>query len=224
MSDKDPSCQYRTYLWEVPVRINHWVNVVCITILAYSGLYIGWPQTFGLDASRYTMGWVRFIHFTAGYVFTVSVLMRIYWSFVGNRYARWQGFFPILTAEGRKQMVEVFKYYTFQSKRVPETEGHNPLAATAYAGVFLCYIAMIATGFAMYSAHAPESFMYKLFGWIFIPFSSQGVRQTHHLLMWVIFSFVINHIYSAWLMDVKERCGEMSSIFSGSKFIHRKEK
>lgn len=224
MSEKDATCQFRTYLWELPVRINHWVNVVSITILAYSGLYIGWPQTFGLDTSRYTMGWIRFIHFTTGYVFTISVLMRIYWSLVGNRYSNWRAFFPIMTKEGRKSMMEVFKYYTFQSNKVPETEGHNPLAATVYTGVFLCYVTMIVTGFAMYSEHAPRSFMNKLFGSLFILFSNQEVRLTHHVVMWIIFAFVINHIYSAWLMDVKERCGEMSSIFSGSKFIHRKEK
>jgi len=29
---------------------------------------------------------------------------------------------------------------------------------------------------------------------------------------------VINHVYSAWLMDIKEKGGEISSMFSGYKF------
>lgn len=31
------------------------------------------------------------------------------------------------------------------------------------------------------------------------------------------------HIYSAWLMDVKEQSGEISSMFSGYKFVARKQ-
>lgn len=224
MEASNNACQYRVYLWELPVRINHWVNVLCIVVLSVTGLYIGSPSTLGTSPASYVMGWVRFIHFTAGYLFAVSVAMRVYWSLVGNRYASWRGFFPFITRQGRRQMVEVFRYYTFLSSRVPETEGHNPLAASAYVAVFFGYLTMLATGFALYAEHAPNGFMHKLFSPLYLMFSSPGLRLTHHLVMWFILCFVINHIYSAWLMDLKEKAGEMSSIFSGSKFIHRREK
>ena len=32
---------------------------------------------------------MRFIHFVAAFVFFFNFLVRIYWGFVGNRYARW---------------------------------------------------------------------------------------------------------------------------------------
>jgi Ni/Fe-hydrogenase 1 B-type cytochrome subunit len=221
---EDKACQYRTYLWEFPVRLNHWINVFSIITLAATGFFIGTPLLKGSGPFPYVMGWVRFIHFVAGYLFTISVLMRIYWSFVGNRYASWREFFPLFTADGRKRVLAVFKYYTFMTHQVPETEGHNPLAATAYTGVFACYVTLIATGFSLYSQYAPHSWMATLFSPLHLLFSNQGMRLTHHLLMWLILAFIINHIYSGWLMDIKERCGEISSIFSGSKFIHRKEK
>jgi Ni/Fe-hydrogenase 1 B-type cytochrome subunit len=217
-------CQYRVYLWELPVRINHWANVLSIITLSLTGLFIGSPRTLGLSPSAYVMGWVRFVHFTAGYIFAVSVFMRIYWSLVGNRYASWRGFFPFLTREGRQQMLEVFRYYIFLSPKVPETEGHNPMAASAYVAAFFCYLTMLVTGFALYAEHAPGGIMHTLFSPLYLLFSNQGLRLTHHLVMWLIFGFIINHIYSAWLMDVKERAGEISSIFSGAKFIHRREK
>jgi Ni/Fe-hydrogenase 1 B-type cytochrome subunit len=224
MNDSQPTCQYRVYLWELPVRINHWTNVLCIITLTLTGLYIGSPRTLGLTASSYVMGWVRLVHFIAGYLFAVSVAMRVYWSLAGNRYASWRGFFPFLTAAGRRQMVEVFRYYTFLSPKVPETEGHNPLAASAYVAVFFCYLTMLATGFALYAQHAPGGILHRLMTPLYLLFSTPGIRLTHHLVMWLILGFVINHIYSAWLMDLKERCGEMSSIFSGAKFIHRRGK
>ena len=39
----------------------------------------------------------------------------------------------------------------------------------------------------------------------------------------VLAGFFINHLYSAWLMDVKERNGTLSGIFSGYRFIEPKD-
>ena len=146
---------------------------------------------------------------------------RIYWSLVGNRYASWREFFPILSPQGRKGMWETLRYYTFISNRAPHVVGHNALAGTAYFAVFLLYLTMIATGFALYSERAPFSFTHKLFGWPLALFSNQGLRLTHHMIMWFLIAFAIHHVYSAWLMDVKEKGGVMSSIFGGYKPVRK---
>ena len=214
---------YEKYVWEVPVRVTHWVNVLSIIILAMTGIFIGTPKTLALDPSQFIMGWIRFVHFVAAYVFSVSFLARIYWMFKGNGYANWREFFPILTDEGRRNMMETFKYYAFIGKKAPHTVGHNALAGSAYTGVFFLYLVMICTGFALYSERAPQSLMHKLTGWLFVLFSNQGMRLTHHMAMWFLIGFVIHHIYSAWLMDIKERGGVMSSIFSGYKAVKGKD-
>ena len=211
------------YVWEVPVRVTHWVNFLAIIILSVTGLYIGEPRTLALEPSQYVMGWTRFIHFVAGYAFAVSVLARIYWMFVGNRYASWREFFPILTEQGHRNMMDTFKWYLFLTRKTPRTVGHNALAGAAYAGIFLLYLVMIFTGFALYAQQAPQSLLYKLTAWMFMLFSSQGVRLTHHLVMWILIAFAIHHVYSAWLMDVKERGGVMSGIFSGYKTVRQKD-
>ena len=214
---------YEKYVWEVPVRVTHWVNVLSIIILAMTGIFIGTPKTLALDPSQFVMGWIRFVHFVAAYVFSVSFLARIYWMFKGNRYANWREFFPILTDEGRRNMMKTFKYYAFISKKAPHTVGHNALAGLTYSAVFFLYLVMIFTGFALYSERAPQSLMHKLTGWLFVLFSNQGMRLTHHMVMWLLIGFVIHHIYSAWLMDIKERGGVMSSIFSGYKSVKGKD-
>jgi len=218
------SCKFKCYIWELPVRWCHWINVVSIVTLAVTGFFIGTPVSFGSSASDFTMGWIRFVHFTAAYAFAVSVLSRIVWSLIGNKYAGWREFLPFLTAKGRKKMVRMFRYYMFMDKEVPETVGHNPLATTAYLALFLLYILMILTGFALYAQHAPGGIMHKSLGFMYSLFSSQGMRLAHHASMWLIFGFVINHIYSAWLMDIKEHGSEISSMFSGYKFTVKKEK
>lgn len=218
------NCKFKCYIWELPVRWCHWINVTSIVTLAVTGFFIGTPVSFGSSASDFTMGWIRFVHFTAAYAFAVSVLSRIIWSLIGNKYAGWREFFPFLTAGGREKMVRMFRYYMFMDKEVPETIGHNPLATTAYLALFLLYILMILTGFSLYAQHAPGGIMHRSLGVMYALFSSQGMRLAHHASMWLIFGFVINHIYSAWLMDIKEHGSEISSMFSGYKFTVKKEK
>jgi Ni/Fe-hydrogenase 1 B-type cytochrome subunit len=170
------------------------------------------------------MGWIRFIHFTAGYAFAVSVLSRLLWSLVGNKYAGWREFFPFFTAAGRDKMIKMLRYYMFLDKEVPESVGHNPVATSAYLVLFMFYVLMILTGFSLYAEHAPGGVMHKSLGFMYALFSDQGMRLAHHTSMWLIFGFIINHIYSAWLMDIKEHGSEISSMFSGYKFTIKKEK
>lgn len=218
------SCKFKCYIWELPVRWCHWVNVVCIAILAVTGFFIGTPFSFASSTSDYTMGWIRFIHFTAAYLFTISVISRFIWAFIGNKYSSWREFFPMLTSEGRQKSIKMLRYYFFLDSRVPETIGHNPLATSAYVVLFAFYVLMILTGFSMYAEHAPGSIMHRLFEPMYMLFSTQGMRMVHHLSVWMIFGFIINHIYSAWLMDIKEHGSEISSMFSGYKFTIKKEK
>jgi Ni/Fe-hydrogenase 1 B-type cytochrome subunit len=215
--------KFKHYIWELPVRACHWVNVASIAVLSVTGFFIGTPFSFGSSASDYVMGWFRFVHFTAAYVFTVSLLSRILWSFIGNRYARWREFFPFLTAKGREKMAKMLRYYMLIDRKVPETFGHNPMATTAYLVVFLLYLVMILTGFSLYAEHDPQGLMHRSLGFMYALFSSQGMRLAHHLAMWCILGFVVNHVYSAMLMDIKEHAGEISSIFSGYKYTLRKE-
>jgi Ni/Fe-hydrogenase 1 B-type cytochrome subunit len=216
--------KFKRYIWELPVRWCHWTNVLSIVILAITGFFIGNPVSFGSSASDFTMGWIRFVHFTAAYAFAISVLSRIIWSLIGNKYAGWKAFFPFLTAGGREKMVKMLRYYMFFDKEVPESIGHNPVATTAYFALFLLYLLMILTGFSLYAEHAPGGTMHKVLGPMYSLFSNQGMRLAHHASMWMIFGFIINHIYSAWLMDIKEHGSEISSMFSGYKFTVKKEK
>ncbi|BBA68671.1 Ni/Fe-hydrogenase, b-type cytochrome subunit [Geobacter sulfurreducens] len=220
---RNRNCLYEEYVWEVPVRVTHWVNMLAIVVLSVTGIYIGSPKTLGLSASDYVMGWVRVIHFTAGYTFTVSVASRIWWAFAGNRHAGWREFVPFLSQEGRRNMWRMFTYYTFLSRKVPHPIGHNALAGATYLLVFLLYLTMIFTGLALYAEHRPGGAMHVLLSPLYWLFSNQGMRLTHHMVMWLLIAFAIHHVYSAWLMDVKERGGVMSSIFGGYKPVKRRE-
>jgi Ni/Fe-hydrogenase 1 B-type cytochrome subunit len=213
----------RLYVWEIPVRLTHWVNVACIVVLSFTGYYIGNPWI--LVSSRewygpYFMGIMRYTHFVTAFVFIASLLLRTYWAFVGNEWASWRGLFPFLTAEGRKSLADAFQYYFFLRREPPEVIGHNALAGLTYAFIVFLYFLQTVTGFALLGEVNTSGLWYQLTGWVFRFVSNQDLRLVHHLIMWLLIAFVLHHVYSAFLVDSEEGNGLMSSIFSGFKFVH----
>lgn len=209
------------YVWEIPVRVTHWLNVLAMVTLCATGIFIGHPLSIGESTSAYAMGWIRFVHFTAAYIFAIGLAVRAYWSLVGNKYSNWRTFFPYTSKEDRKRMLATLRYYCFLDRKLPHVVGHNAVAASSYFLVFLLYLGMIITGFTLYSEHAPNGTMHRLFGWITTIISNQSLRLIHHSFMWLLIGFIINHVYSCWLMDIKERGGIISSMFSGYKSMEK---
>jgi Ni/Fe-hydrogenase 1 B-type cytochrome subunit len=212
----------RLYVWEIPVRLTHWVNVAAIVVLSFTGYYIGNPWI--LVSSRewygpYFMGLMRFTHFVTAFIFVASLMLRTYWAFVGNEWASWRGLFPFLTPEGRKGIAAAIKYYLFLRRKPPEVIGHNALAGLTYAVIVFLYFLQTFTGFALLGEVNQAGIWYRFTGWVFLFVSNQTVRLIHHLIMWVLIAFVVHHVYAAFLVDTEEGNGLLSSIFSGFKFI-----
>ncbi len=208
----------RVYVWEVPVRLTHWVTVLAILVLSGTGFYIGDP-IFGGSVSL--MAWMRGVHRITAYVFIAGIMLRTYWAFAGNEWASWRALFPYLTAEGCRQLARTFLYYTFLRRQPPGGLGHNPLAGMAYSAVVALMIAEILTGFALQSLGG-GGWRRALFGWIFSLISLQGVRLVHHMIMWLLLGFAVHHVYSSVLMDLEEKNGLLTSIFTGYKFGRRR--
>ncbi|NOX20311.1 MAG: Ni/Fe-hydrogenase, b-type cytochrome subunit [Nitrospirae bacterium] len=212
----------RVYAWEFPVRLTHWVNVVCILTLSVTGYYIGNPFIHAISSREYIMGWMRFVHFVAAYAFVCSVIIRFYWAFVGNRYARWGALIPH-TSRQWKDLFGAIKFYLFLSRKPPYAVGHTAFAGLVYIIIFILYIWQIISGFALYSLSDHTWASGILGGWLTGVMHLQTIRLYHHLVMYVILAFAIAHIYIGWYLDSKERNGIMGSIFGGYKFVTGKE-
>ncbi len=208
----------RVYVWEVPVRLTHWVNVLAILVLAATGFYVGNPV---LGGSVSLMAWVRGVHRITAYVFIASIALRTYWAFAGNQWASWRSLVPFLGRLSRRGLERTFAYYVFLRRRPPFDLGHNPLAGATYSFVVLLMFVEVLTGFALQSLGG-GGWRKALFGWVFSVMSAQAVRLTHHMIMWLLLGFAVHHVYSAVLMDAEERTGILTSIFTGYKFARRK--
>lgn len=206
----------REYVWEFPVRLTHWANALSIVVLSFTGYYIGHPFLIAEGATAYVMGTMRFVHFIAGYVFLLSLLVRIYWFFVGNRYARWRAYVA-MNRQDFRNLLGTLQYYLLLRWRPLHFMGHNPLAGMTYQLVYLIFAVEIVTGLALYSLEQEGGIWSFAFAWVLL-FGIQTVRLVHHLGMWLLIGFVIHHVYSAMVMDMEESTGLMGSIISGFKF------
>ena len=67
------------YVYEAPVRLWHWLNALSIVVLAITGYLIAspLPSVAGEASEHYLMGYIRFTHFAAAYIFAVGFLARI---------------------------------------------------------------------------------------------------------------------------------------------------
>ncbi|MDR2146102.1 MAG: Ni/Fe-hydrogenase, b-type cytochrome subunit [Tannerella sp.] len=210
------------YVWELPVRFYHWVNALCIVLLCITGFCIAYPPAImqSTEASfSYWFGIVRFTHFVTAFIFFFNFLFRIYWGFVGNRFANWKNFIP-LTKKQWQELWEVVKVDVFMIKNKPvDSIGHNTLASLTYFLLFLAFLLQCVTGFGMY-AKMSTSFLPKLFAWI-VPLlgGDLAVRNLHHILMWFFIIFSIAHVYLVAYHDYIERRGITSSMIGGWKFI-----
>lgn len=215
----DPHRRVRIYVWQVPVRITHWVTAAAIVVLAVTGLYIADP--FLLPGGGATMEVVRLLHMIAAFVFLASGVVRTIWLLVGNRFARWNAFIPTT----RFQATELFRqagFYAFVRREIPKVLGHNQLAATAYLVLFGLLLVETVTGFALDGLIGAEP-GYTVFWWVRELLGPQTVRLIHHLAMWAILAIALFHVYSCILVDHIEKNGLISSIVSGYKFPTREE-
>ena len=210
----------RRYVWEPVVRWYHWLNVLCMFLLVITGFYIGSPfvNVTGIPFP-YLTGTARFVHFVAATILGLSLIVRLYWAFVGNRYARWDGVLPV-NRERARDLWQQFKYYSFLAAQRPRYVGHNPIAGFSYAALWLLTIIQGIAGLALNAEVNPGGFWWTWFGWAFGIYANQTLRLIHHSLMWVFVVFFLVHLYMAVLDDVEERDGILSSIINGVKWPH----
>ncbi len=211
------------YVWEAPIRLTHWINVFCIFTLSFTGYYIGNPYInnvhpffHGVMKDQWVMGWMRLIHFSTAYLFIMSVLLRVYWGFVGNRYARWSAMLPTTKTQW-KHLWQDIRFYLLIDPTPPRVIGHSAVAGVVYILLYLGYFLSIVTGLALMSQSHVGPFWHVMGGWTLPYFPAQMARLLHHSMMWLLIVFPIVHLYVGWTTDLVEENCVISSIFSGHK-------
>lgn len=209
------------YVYEIPVRLWHSLNALSIVVLAVTGYLIANPlsSVTGEASDHFLMGYIRFAHFAAAYVLVFALLFRLYWAFAGNEHARQLFLPPLHKKQFWSGVWHELRWYCFLDKEPRKYTGHNPLAVLTMHLVLLWgLVFMILTGFALYGeGEGQGSLVFSLFSSWLIPLfgGSQALHSWHHLIMWIIVSFVIVHIYVAVREDKLSRQSMLKTIVTG---------
>jgi Ni/Fe-hydrogenase 1 B-type cytochrome subunit len=210
----------RVYVWERVVRVQHWLHVGAMIILAFTGLYIANPFIAGgveQVSGLHVTDTIRYIHFVASWILGLGYVVRFYWFFAGNRYARWADWLP-LTKRRWHGLWKQLRYYLFLEKRRPSWTGVNPISGLTYLALGVVLFLTGFTGIALYAAAFSHGFWHVTFGWVATVFGPQRVRLLHHGLLYAYTIFLLIHLYMMVLSDFEEENGPMTAIFSGWKY------
>lgn len=178
-------------VWDIPVRIFHW-----LLVLAFIGAYI--TNRAGVEYFKY--------HLWCGYTVVVLVCFRIVWGLVGTRHARFWNFVrgPVHTLR-----------YALELLRGTETHyaGHNPLGAIMVLVLLATLLLQSLTG--LFSNDEIFNFG-PLYGYISNELSLK-LTSLHRILFYWILGAVALHILAVIAHRVIKGENLVSAMFTGSK-------
>ncbi|TDO98093.1 cytochrome b/b6 domain-containing protein [Marinomonas balearica] len=167
----------QTLVWDWPIRAFHWLLVIAFSVLIFTGKseedYFQW-------------------HFYAGYTLSALILARIFYGFVGSRYARFSQFL-----KGPRHVIAYLKSLLSGNKEAHA--GHNPIGALMVVLLIVLLSAQWITG--LFSSD--EVFWYGPF----YESASEDTLETmafiHHTLPDILLYLVAIHIAAVLFHELK---------------------
>ncbi len=201
--------------WSLGYILDHWIRVIAIAVLIFTGIYIHTPFIAGGPDST-IMASMRFFHFLCAYALILGLVIRIYMAFRSTFDADWRDF---SITENLKNVPDILSYYLFIKGSHKDYRRYNPLQALAYLFTALVIIFTILTGGALYHG--------KLFGiltcpdrfrWVSAILGGESYTRIWHILaMWYFIVFVLIHMYLAISISLINKDRTFTSIFTGYK-------
>lgn len=217
---------YEFSLW---LRLTHWVRVLAIIILTFTGFYIAVPFIASNlnqgEPNNYLYALMRSWHIIFGFVLICVTLGKFY-LFIFDKQSRvervsfWDFINPIV-------WFKQIKYYMLIGKHAHLKGAYNPLQFMAYTGIYGAIIMICITGLILHIHVYHEGlggFLYSILSPLEVMLGGLAwVRELHHICMWIFIIFLPIHIYLAIFNSVYGKSGAMDSIISGYKWEEEKK-
>jgi Ni/Fe-hydrogenase 1 B-type cytochrome subunit len=181
------------------IRIFHWINMVAIMLLIFTGFYIHAPQSFRLFGN---MDGARMVHFAMAYVLCFGVVLRVYYA-IAAKDAKNIVFNPKTDIPNLPSMM---KYYLFMSDSHPYYGKYNPGQKAMYTGWLVMALIQIITGFILYK---PQVAFWANLG-DFLG-GDIAIRLVHLIVTWLFVLTILAHVY----LDISEGVPVLKSMFTG---------
>lgn len=225
-------------VWDVPVRLFHWINFLSVLALIAFGLVIYNGGALGLSNEGKVL--MKTLHVWTGYVFAVNLAIRLVWAFMGNAHARWSAILP----GGRGYGAALRAYIRGDGTA---WLGHNPLGRMAVTAMLLALLGQAVTGLVL----AGTDIYYPPFGgmiaeWIaadgvdpasLVPYGPkelldaaayQDMRafrkpyiEVHEWLFFTLLGLIALHIAAVVMAEIRHGGTLVSAMFTGRKHYDR---
>lgn len=200
--------------WSLGYILEHWIRVVAIAVLVFTGIYIHTPFIAGGPDST-IMASMRFFHFVAAYTVVLGLVVRVYMAFKSTFDADWKDF---SITENLKNIPDVLGYYLFIKGSHRDYRRYNPLQALAYLFTGFVIIFTAFTGAAIYHGRPFLIFPMESFRWVNNLLGGESYTRIWHILaMWYFIVFVLIHVYLAITISMINKDRTLTSIFTGYK-------
>ena len=212
----------KVHVWPAALRFQHWANLLLIITLTLTGYYIMdpyWASDTAHDVG-FLMGWIRLAHYIAGASWIVLALWRLAITvFARQRQMRWRSLWPLYSKDDVKDMFATISFYLMLRKEEPAHVGHNALQQITYTGIYGLCIIQIFTGLALWGLPMQDNWFWMLLSYPVHWFGVAGIRLIHALIMFIIWAFVIIHVYLVFRADAVEGHGGLSAMISGHMWL-----
>lgn len=245
MNQSGASARLPHKVWDRTTRLFHWLNVICVLLLIIIGIVILNATTLGVSSEGKVT--LKILHAYTGYVFTLNLLWRFIWGFVGGKYSRWKAILP----GGKGYLKQTSAYVEgFRKGDAPAYKGHNPLGRIMIAIMLFLLSAQMVTGlvlagtdlyfppfgheFAEWATGAGEDHS-QLVGLqpgqkeMLDPEGYAAMREfrapfieIHEIVFYLLLLAIVLHVAAVVITEVRERSGLVSAMFSGIKYLDKK--
>ena len=182
-------------VWDLPVRISHWLLVTLITFQFLSVKV--------LDEGMITnvMQW----HFYAGYACLAIVIFRICWGVLGTHYAKFSQF--VLSP------INTVRY--LRGTGLQNYVGHNP--AGAYSVLILLSLILAQSISGLFTTD--DIFNDGPYYGVLNDFFQSVANFIHHSMVYVLLGFIVLHIVAILFYKIKHKKHLTRAMITGRKTV-----
>jgi Ni/Fe-hydrogenase 1 B-type cytochrome subunit len=179
----------------LPMLLTHWLHLISMVILAFTGFYIHYPFFPGF------MSVARGSHFFFMYVLIITLVVRIILMFTvktagvadsREKSLDAKNFLP--QKENRGSLFPTIGYYLFVKKDYSHNAKYNSLQKVSYILIPIMIVFMAWTGFSIYGPYMDNSFFQSSVELVGGP---MNMRIIHYFMLWAFIIFTVIHAYLA---------------------------
>lgn len=175
-------------IWDWPVRLTHWLFVLCIAVSWWS-------------AEEHQMEWHRY----SGYTLLGLLIFRIYWGFAGSSSARFSHFL-----RGPSGVIA----YLRESREAHRDAGHNPLGGWSVAIMLLLMLSQVLIGLFVSDVDGIESGPLSHL----VSFeTSRALADIHEIVFNAILAFIGVHIAAILFYLLAKRDNLIVAMLTGQR-------